>query len=202
MSEENDNRKFLQVVVSVGSKNPVKVKSVSRGVSQALTSQAQLTNSELDLKIFPYDVASGVPDQPMSDDETRLGAINRAKAAFQCHVLNEHSEPSYSIGLEGGVQMKDDNMECFAWMAVYDGKRIGTARTSSFNLPAKIRDLVLSGIELGDADDQVFGTLNSKQAGGTVGHLTRGVVDRTAYYEQAVVLAMIPFLWDDLYKDI
>ena len=49
------------------------------------------------------------------------------------------------------------------------------------------------GIELGHADDQVFGRSNSKQQNGSVGLLTGDVVDRTAYYVQAVILALIPF---------
>jgi len=76
---------------------------------------------------------------------------------------------------------------------------MGCARTSAFALPPAICALVAAGMELGDADDKVFGSSNAKQAGGTVGHLTLGVIDRTLYYEQAVVLAFIPFHWPDLY---
>ncbi len=82
------------------------------------------------------------------------------------------------------------------------GKTLGTSRTSAFFLPHVIRDLVTKeGLELGAADDRVFGTQNSKQAAGAVGQLTKGVIDRTAYYEQAVVLAFIPFQWPELYSD-
>ena len=56
-------------------------------------------------------------------------------------------------------------------------------------------------MELGNADDKVFSTVNSKQKGGTVGKLTRGVIDRAQYYESAVILAMIPFIWPSLYTD-
>ena len=45
-------------------------------------------------------------------------------------------------------------MECFAWIAVFDGEQIGVARTASFTLPNLIRDLIMEeGMELGDADD-------------------------------------------------
>lgn len=57
----------------------------------------------------------------------------------------------------------------------------------------------MGGMELGDADDAVFGTKNAKQGDGTVGHLTHNVIDRTKYYTSAVILAMIPFHWPDLY---
>lgn len=55
-------------------------------------------------------------------------------------------------------------------------------------------------MELGAADDHLFGTINSKQSGGSVGQFTRGVIDRTRYYEHAVVLAFVPFLWNSLYE--
>jgi len=40
---------------------------------------------------------------------------------------------------------------------------------------------------------------NSKQKSGAVGHLTKGVIDRTAYYVPAVVLAYIPWENPELY---
>jgi inosine/xanthosine triphosphatase len=48
-------------------------------------------------------------------------------------------------------------LECFAWVVVLDPTtgQSGKARAASFSLPKSISDLVLSGVELGDADDQV-----------------------------------------------
>jgi non-canonical (house-cleaning) NTP pyrophosphatase len=54
-------------------------------------------------------------------------------------------------------------------------------------------------MELGDADDVVFGRTNSKQENGAVGLLTENVIDRTAYYVQALILALIPFKNSVLY---
>ncbi len=50
------------------------------------------------------------------------------------------------------------------------------------------------GIELGVADDQVFGRVDSKREGGSVGLLSGGLIDRTAYYEHAMILALVPFM--------
>jgi non-canonical (house-cleaning) NTP pyrophosphatase len=54
-------------------------------------------------------------------------------------------------------------------------------------------------MELGHADDLVFKAQNSKQQGGSVGLLTHGLVTRETYYEQALLLALIPFLNEELY---
>jgi non-canonical (house-cleaning) NTP pyrophosphatase len=52
---------------------------------------------------------------------------------------------------------------------------------------------------LGHADDRVFGRENSEQTNGAVGLLTKDLIDRTAYYEHAVVLALVPFVNPGLY---
>jgi inosine/xanthosine triphosphatase len=158
------------------------------------------TNEIFTITCEGIDVPSGVNDQPFSDDETKRGAVNRAKAVFDEYTKQHGCSPDFSVGLEGGVQTVSNDLECFAWIAVYNGSQLGCSRTASFNLPPVIKNLVINeGLELGDADDKVFSTVNSKQKGGTVGKLTRGVIDRAQYYETAVVLAMIPFLWPSLY---
>lgn len=182
------------VLIAVGSKNPVKSSAALRGSEKALTGKVVVVEG--------FDVPSSVSDQPMTDAETRLGAENRARAAYESYqVRHADVKPDYAIGLEGGVATtSNDELECFAWIAVFDGSKLGVARTGAFLLPRRIRDLVVKeGMELGHADDLVFGASNSKQGLGAVGFLTRGTIDRAAYYEHAVVLAFVPFLWPDLY---
>jgi hypothetical protein len=49
-------------------------------------------------------------------------------------------------------------LECFAWVVVQaPSGATSHARTASFTLPAAVSQLVLQGLELGDADDAVFG---------------------------------------------
>ena len=52
------------------------------------------------------------------------------------------------------------------------------AKSACCQLPPKVIELVQTGMELGDADDQVFGQTNSKQQMGAIGLLTHGVIDR------------------------
>jgi len=189
-------KKSEQVCIAIGSKNPVKVNSSISGVTKAL----QPLCPDIQVQGTGFNVSSDVSDQPMSEIETRTGACNRARNAWNAYTAEVGNPPDYAVGLEGGIINDETEMICSAWMAVYDGSTMGSARTCSFPLPQTIRQLVLGGMELGDADDKVFGSVNSKQAGGTVGHLSRGVIDRTAYYEPAVVLAMVPLLWPDLYR--
>jgi inosine/xanthosine triphosphatase len=181
--------------IAVGSKNPIKLSASLNGTRRAWVDKQ--------IEGVGFDVPSGVSDQPMGNEETKLGAGNRARAAYDAYKDSQPdgAKPDYAVGLEGGVMLSPaGELECFAWIAVYDGEKTGYARTGSFVLPPRIRDLVVKeGMELGHADDLVFGATNSKQSAGAVGFLTRGVVDRAQYYEHAVVLAYIPFQWPDLY---
>jgi inosine/xanthosine triphosphatase len=194
-------KKSGNVVIAIGSKNPVKVNSSISGVQKALQ---PLCDADIQVSVSGtgFNVSSDVSDQPIGEMETKTGACNRARKAWDAFIAEVGKTPDYSVGLEGGIINNEDEaqMICSAWMAVYNGSSMGTARTCSFPLPEAIRQLVQGGMELGDADDKVFGGVNSKQQGGTVGHLSRGVIDRTAYYEPAVVLAMVPLLWPDLYN--
>lgn len=175
----------MKLVIS--SKNPVKVNATLGGFKQMFPEET-----------FEHEmvaVSSGVSDQPMSNEETYLGATNRANNAKQ-----EMPDADYWIGLEGGIEEGEKGMEAFAWAVVINKEGLlGKSRTATFFLPQRIAELVNQGTELGHADDMVFGTSNSKQSSGSVGILTKDVLTRTTYYQDAIVLALIPFKNPDLY---
>jgi non-canonical (house-cleaning) NTP pyrophosphatase len=91
-------------------------------------------------------------------------------------------------------------MVAFAWMVILNNENtIGKAKTASFFLPEAINKMVSEGMELGEADDKLFRQRNSKENGGAVGILTNGVISRADYYQQALSLALIPFLKKEFY---
>ena len=75
-----------------------------------------------------------------------------------------------------------------------DKTKKGVGKTSLFQLPKEIQRLVLKGVELGVADDVVFERTNSKKKDGAVGILTHGIINRTKYYKEAVIMSLIPFV--------
>ena len=175
--------------IIVASRNPIKAEAVLRGFSRMFPNEL--------LHVEGIQVASGVSDQPMSDQVTRQGAITRAKKARDAAQSSD-----FWVGLEGGCDYQDDRLVAFAWIVVLSGDLMGSARTAIFQLPQEVQSLVESGLELGEADDRAFGENNSKQNSGAVGLLTRDVVTRTSLYEQAVILALIPFKNQKLYQPI
>mmetsp|Transcript_15146 Transcript_15146/g.23568 ORF Transcript_15146/g.23568 Transcript_15146/m.23568 type:complete len:233 (+) Transcript_15146:66-764(+) len=116
--------------IAVGSKNPAKIRAVQDALEKALLQNNNNAKIKLDLEGF--DVSSGVDDQPMSDEETKRGAVNRTKAAFEEYVKKHQHEPHFAVGLEGGLEVQPQNSDnnnndnddvwCMAYMAIY-GRR-------------------------------------------------------------------------------
>lgn len=215
-STEASGSSVPDVTVAIGSTNPVKSTACKAGFSRAFPV------TKATFEFLP--AASGVSDQPMGDEETRRGACNRAINAAKEYRKLHGAWPTYSVGLEGGcadavatlpvfdeaaeasalssgapaspADRESKELGCMAWMAVLHPAtgRWGTARTGSFVLPEAVAALVRGGMELGLADDAVFGRSGSKAKDGAVGLLTKGAMDRAAYYEHAMVLALIPFV--------
>lgn len=176
--------------IVVASHNPVKVQAVLTGFQRMFAGQ--------EFCIQTLSVPSGVRHQPLSNAETLQGAFNRSTEA--AHWL---PEAHFWVGIEGGVEETvEGELISFAWVVVRSHERIGRGRTGTFFLPPAVVDLIRQGKELGDADDIVFGRVNSKQDNGAVGLLTGDVIDRAQFYEMGVILALIPFKNIDLYSSV
>jgi inosine/xanthosine triphosphatase len=170
----------------VASTNPVKIQAAVNGF------QRLFPGSELN--VIAVAVPSDVAHQPMSNEETLRGALNRSAKARAAQP-----QADFWIGIEGGVQPIEQEMIAFAWIVVRSQETIGKGRTGTFFLPLAVVELIRQGKELGEADDIVFSRSNSKQDNGAVGLLTGNVIDRAQLYEQAMILALIPFKNEALY---
>lgn len=172
--------------IVVGSENPVKINAALLGFQRMFP--------ERTFEATGVSAASGVPDQPVGDEQTLTGARNRALAARQ-----KNPSANFWVGMEGGVIARGEKMDAFAWIVVLSKSAECEARTATFELPMKVTELVRGGMELGHADDQVFQRSNSKQKRGAVGLLTDNVIDRTEYYAHAVILALVAERQPDQY---
>jgi inosine/xanthosine triphosphatase len=170
----------MKIVVT--SHNPVKIQAVEQAF------KSQFPKHEIEL--IPMGVDSGVSDQPMSDQETRQGARNRVEVAKL-----RTPGADFWVGLEGGLDFFDGHLMAFAWMVIAGSdNRISETRSATLPLPPQVQTLVSEGLELGEANDQVFSTLNSKQGGGAFGLLTDGLLTRESIYTQTLILALVPFV--------
>ncbi|MBI4862770.1 MAG: DUF84 family protein [Candidatus Riflebacteria bacterium] len=172
-------------IFAVGSENPVKIASVLDAVRRFWPG-ARVVGVAMD---------SSVPAQPLSDHETRQGALARARGA-----LDSVQQASHGVGLEGGVLDLGDEMWATAWVVVVsrDG-RTGAGKTGQFALPAALAALVRQGAELGEADDLFFRCQGSKRREGAIGLLSNGQLTRRRLYEHGVLFALLPFVRPELY---
>ena len=166
--------------VLIGSFNPVKLEACRLAFNRVFPDQH--------IEVSGVDVSSNVSDQPFGLEETRNGAKNRVQ-----ELLKQQEKSDYYVGIEGGITQVGGMIYAFAWMAVSNGNTLAEAATSHFPLPDKVTKLIKQGMELGEANDKVFGKHNSKQQGGAIGLLTDGQISRTELYVPALEMALIPF---------
>ena len=171
--------------VAVGSTNPVKLGAV-RAVLQHFAPFIGVDGVEVD---------SGVPDQPHGDEQTIVGATNRA------HAARAALDADLGVGIEGGVVETPTGMRTCAWAVVATregGTHVGGSL--SMPLPDAVAALIRDGVELGHAIDQLAGTENIKHGAGAVGVLTDGLVSRQQAYEVIISYALAPVLGEALFS--
>ncbi|WP_194437605.1 inosine/xanthosine triphosphatase [Vibrio fluminensis] len=161
--------------VIVASLNPAKISAVESAFNAVFPQQQ--------FHFRGISVPSGVADQPMSNQETYQGALNRVRNAKQSIAGD------YYVGLEAGVE----NGVTFAWMVIESDTQRGESRSASMMLPPKVAEQLDHSVELGCIMDKEFNTENIKQKGGAIGLLTQHQLTRSSVYHQALILALIPF---------
>jgi inosine/xanthosine triphosphatase len=169
---------------AVGSTNPAKLEAVGRAFARLAPGCA----------VEGVDVISAVGAQPLGDDETRGGAMARARMALAL------SGADVGFGLEGGVIFDGPVAWLVSWVAVLDRDgRSGEASGLRMPLPDIALARLKAGHELGDVIDDLFNVRASKQHAGAVGLLTEGFVSRTDAFADLVAMACAPLLRPDLY---
>lgn len=181
--------------IFVGSTNPVKVNAALIAASE--------TWPEVSVKGF--DVISGVSEQPISDQETKQGAINRARQAFikglefiKTDDKNDNSNSEQTIlgmGLEGGVFIdEEDQMWTTVWGAVVDqNDKVFLGNGARFKVPQLVAQEILAGGEMGPFMAEYCQTPSLKTREGLIGVVTKNFVDRTEEY--AAIAKLVLGLW-------
>lgn len=153
--------------IIVGSQNKTKIIAVKGVFTQA--------------EVVGINAPSKVSDQPMTDQETLAGAINRAKycQASDAGVIG--------IGLEGGVMELNNQYLLCNWGALVDqAGQVYIASGARIPLPDSIADALLEGQELGDVIDQYAKKENVRHDQGTIGILTNNELSRSEMFEHVV----------------
>lgn len=93
---------------NIGTEKTFSPSSASRTMLICLGSKSPLKRDAIaavwpDAQIKTFDVDSRVPEQPVGQKQTLLGAQNRCRAAFQAAKLKENQPKSLVIGIENGI---------------------------------------------------------------------------------------------------
>ena len=173
------------IKVVVGSKNPVKISAAKTAICEMFALN--------DVECVGINAPSGVPEQPMTNEDTQLGAINRVK------YCQQHTQADYYVAFEGGVDQFEYGPATFAYVAVANQEHMSIGRSCQLPLPPLVYQALEKGEELGHVMDRLFNTDNVKQKGGAIGLLTKGLATRESVYHQATLLALAPFVNPDLF---
>jgi len=177
------------VKIFVASENPVKINAITMAASETYP----------DVEVQGVAVPSGVPEQPMTEEETMGGSINRARALKKLALSKnwcQASDEVLFVGAEGGVYhpefaKSDRELWSTVWISVLDQEdQVFSASGARFRLPQVLADGILAGQELGLVLGSVVGDLSLKRKAGAIGILTQGFIDRTEEYVAIAKLAL------------
>ena len=176
--------------IAIGSKNQAKNLAVQTAFERAFP--------DATIKTQGVDVASGIADQPTTDEESIQGALNRAHGA-----LAQLTTTEYGVGLEGNTVTIAGNMYLHGWVVIVqrDNPTPGIGHSSGIELPEHLKQGVEAGSELGpllqelmsDTDNVIRHTL------GTNGVLSNGLYTREQEFIDATTVALARFMKPELY---
>ncbi len=157
------------MTIIIGSDNPVKIQAV----------HTVFPNKN----VIAKNVSSDVSTQPFSDEETLLGAKNRAKHA----VTFDHAE--MGIGLEGGVMRQNNQLFLCNWGVLIDQTgKIYVAGGARIPLPVEIVNELNNGQELGIVMEKYTNEKDVRKKGGAMGVFTNQLITRSEMFIQIVTL--------------
>jgi len=180
------------LTIVVGSQNPVKINAAKSAIATVFP------NSEITCQ--GIHAPSLVADQPMTEQETRIGAINRVEYCKKQMQKQSQKQADFYIAIEGGVDCFEYGTATFAYVVIAHKNNQSIGRSANLPLPNVVYQSLLQGEELGDVMDELFNTDNIKQKGGAMALLTNNHVSREDVYTQALILALAPFMNSSLFN--
>ena len=173
------------MIVAVGTKNPAKLEGVRRAFLRYFP----------DVEVRPVDSSSVSRAQPVGLDQMVEGARARAEFALAS------AGGDYGVGVEAGIfrigGVYFDHQQ--AAVASPSG-RASLGHSAGYMLPAaEMERLLAEGKELEQFAEGLSGIEGVGDKGGLVHHLTRGEVTRADLTEQAVLMALAPWLHAGVY---
>lgn len=176
--------------IHVGSTNPVKQEAVRRAFKRVFP-DAELETRLLDVSTH----LTEIPEQPFDGDVAR-GALGRAKAALR--------DADFGVGIEAGLIWSEPVGAYFdvQYCAVIDRHgQVTVGHGPGFVYPDWVIGQVLADRTVGEAMEARTGIENIGRRLGAIGYLSDGLIDRTQLTEQAVLMALLPRIRPERYRE-
>ncbi len=188
------------MIIVVGSTRGPKVEAVRRVLGALAAKAPAFAGAE----VVPFDASFAAPPMPLSLDEMLEGARGRAQLALES-IAASGRPADYAVGLEGGIDLRrtapSSRGFLMSWAYVTDGRRGSHGCGGAVEVPSALLESVVdNGIELSEAMDALSGERGVRDRQGAWGILTRGLVDRTASFETALLNAFAPFYNGENYR--
>ncbi|MEM2924834.1 MAG: inosine/xanthosine triphosphatase [Methanocellales archaeon] len=171
--------------VAAGTVNPVKIQAIKNVFSKIFR----------DVEVIPVPVDSKVGSEPFNSEVIK-GAIERAKQAYESRV-------DLAIGIEAGLFRNPYTISGYLdiqYCAIYDGERITIGCGAGFEYPKKVIERVLrEKKEIGTVMEELTGIKDIGETIGSIGYLSKGILNRITLTEQAILMALIPRLNNKIY---
>lgn len=181
----------MKLDIAVGSQNKAKNLAVKIAFKKAFP--------DYEIETHGFDVESGVSLQPLTNEETLAGAMNRAKNAGV--QLEDHD---YAVGLEGGIVKVDRVVMLVGWVAIYKAGsgEPGVGHSSGLLLPEHMASALLAGEELGPLLQEMLGDEENtiRHTLGANGILSNGLYTREQEFTDATTAALARFVSPTLYQ--
>ncbi len=155
--------------IAIGSTNPIKIQAVKNAIDNEK------------VRVVPCSATSKVRSQPLSDEETRQGAINRAKDCL------EKTESALGIGLEAGIALLEGKVYLCHWGAIVDrNQNVYCSNGPLILLPKEFEKLLLDGQCLEDIMHRAKGIEHLGTKEGAIGVFTQNRLNREQVLTQIV----------------
>jgi len=183
----------MNIIIAVGSSNPLKIEGTKEVFNQFFKS----------VEIRWCSPRLSISKQPISFEETLIGAIERA-----LYAMNEIREARFGVGIEAGLFKVFGTITGYLkaeiCVIVDEFGRMTMGISPSFEFPLEAVTKVVKGEveEVEEVMEEIFGIKEIGRKVGTIYYLTRGLVSRKDLTKQAVMMALIPRLNEKLYKSI
>mmetsp|Transcript_42567 Transcript_42567/g.141589 ORF Transcript_42567/g.141589 Transcript_42567/m.141589 type:complete len:207 (+) Transcript_42567:79-699(+) len=176
----------------VGTKNACKIAGL-RAALEEVGPEGRVLSLVGSVAVEGLAVPSGISDQPMTVEETAIGAENRARAAFATAEASGGDGRVLSFGIESGVYVVGGRVYDTCCCCAFDGEHIAVGWSCAFEIPPKVAsfltstdpdlrapDLTVACNKAGLAADPKLG-----ESIGCIGVLSRGRLTREEYTTQA-----------------